>query len=165
MGASNFGYSDYLSLTYLVDVYKLANDPGFIEDCKERDLWDEDYEPTEDDIWEEAADTANFWTEEAYETAENILNENSFDNINLSLEPGYYEGIQLFIEPDFPSYLECEEEREDIFEEIARLGDLLQRFMKEGWSCDFEDISSLVQQLVAEAQDIPVEDPNDPEYN
>ena len=165
MGARNFGSNDYLSLTYLVDVYELANNPGFIEDCKDREVWEEGYEPTEDDIWDEAADTANFWTEEAYEDAEYLLDKHRFNYITLQLEPGYYEGIQLFIEPDFPSYIESEEDREDIFNEISELGELLSEFMDRGWDGDFEDLSDLIHQLMEEAQDIPIDDYDEPGYD
>ncbi len=51
------------------------------------------------------------------------------------------------------------------FNEISELGELLSNFMDRGWDGDFEDLSDLIHQLMEEAQDIPIDDYDEPGYD
>ena len=165
MGTGNFYSSDYLSLAYCVDVGDLVDDPEFIEDCKERGVWEDGYEPTEDDIWEEARYTANDYEVFAYREAERLLAKYRCGYFDISLKPGYYEGMQILLEPDLPDTFDCEEDREGALEEIAQVAELYLELIDLGWDGTAEDVAELVMQLTEEVNAIEVDDWDDPGHD
>lgn len=163
MGARNFYSTDYPSLTYLIDTYGLSEDKEYIADVRERLGLEEDEELSEEDLWGDINETANLWYEDAYYNAEDILKNHNTGCIDLSLEPGYYEGIQLIVSPDWDSTLDSESEREDIFKDIANVGEILNTLVD---ACGWEgDVSECIHQLMEDAEAIPVEDYDEPDRN
>jgi hypothetical protein len=165
MGTYNFRSNDYLSLTYVVDVGDLADDPDFLEDCIERGVWDEGYEPTENELWEEAQYTANDWEEFAYTDAEHLLSKYSGSYFNLTLTSGYYQGMQILLESNLPDTFDCEEDREGALEEIAQVAELYLELIDQGWDGTDEDVAELVMQLTEEVNSIEVDDWDDPAHD
>lgn len=189
MPAANFGHSDYITLGYLISPNELENDSSYMEDVHDRamEVWEEDNpdwnlddegeEPDLADIINDIIyDDIEAMYEDGFYAAEHIINNADFRFIEIDVESGYYEGAWLKIQMDYT--LEDESDREDLYQDIAKCGEILLELADMGWrSCSshcyagthraeytetVEDIANAIREMMQEAQEADVHDWDDP---
>jgi hypothetical protein len=187
MPACNFGSSEYITLGLLIGYHDLSNDSSYMEEVKERamEVWEFDH--YDEELSEEEPDLTDIMDniiykdieimyEDDFEESEYLINECNFNYIHINIEPGYYEGAWLQISLDYN--LEDEEDREILYAEIGKFGELLLELADIGWrTCSshcyagtsratFEqtcaDIADALQEMMQEVQETEIYDYNDP---
>ncbi len=197
MPAANFGHSDYITLGYLISPSELENDSSYMEEVHDRAMeifednnpdWNlddegellpesEQEEPDLTDIINDIIfDDIDSTYEDAFYTAESVIEQANFRFIEIDIESGYYEGAWLKIQMDYT--LEDESDREDLYQDIAKCGEILLELADMGWrSCSshcyagthraeytetVEDIANAIKEMMQEAQEADVHDWDDP---
>ena len=197
MPAANFGSSDYITLGYLVSTYDLEHDEGYMEDIRAQaleDWYDDNPDWNLDENGEEipiedldAPDLSSYiddilareeeWMyEDAYYGAKRLISDANLHYFDMEIESGYYEGYYIDISWN-RDYLESENEKEDLYQEIAKIGEILTELASYGWrtvssTCystyyaeeeqTMQDISEALAAMVEEVQETKVYDSDEP---
>lgn len=197
MPAANFGSSDYITLGYLVSTYDLEHDEDYMEDIRAQaleDWYDDNPDWNLDENGEEipaedldAPDLSSYvddilareeeWMyEDAYYGAKRLISDANLYYFSVELESGYYEGYYLDISWN-RDYLESENQKEELYQEIAKIGEILTELASYGWrtvssTCystyyaeeeqTMQDISEALAAMVEEVQEAKVYDSDEP---
>lgn len=149
MGTINYKTSDYITLGIKpYDREDFINDP----ECMEAAI----RESIESDISirHYIDDLIGSYYEADKENAECFISKYDFRYFSLSVEPGYYEGLYVDLSEEFPLFIDDEDERKEILQEIETLKSVLIDIAGcgfvacfPGWSTGYSDYNGTLKEI------------------
>lgn len=164
--------NDALSLWYQLDYYDYDYDGGATirEELLNSGYGEDDIDSDliNDYVWDKiSGDYDQFIRDtevimDQYVSGHWISPSDYFDYFDFDIEEGYYEGYVFSVKADFPPSFDSEDQREDAYEEIGKLYNLLSELIDLGWSSNPE-FDDAFQTLAVKLSEIPVDDWEEPE--